>query len=297
MVCQLLRSEANHPNVASVFVAMANTWCAMHGCRPFRGEAGHPSVANEFAAIIHILCTARGRVDDIWHVRGGRGHSASRFTLAAGSSYRAPFHARRGTFRATFRCPVSRLPRVVLGRHSASHFTLAAGYLGAYRAPFHARRGPFRATFRCPVSRLRLGAIPRPFRARCGILGCHAAPRFRLAAGPVGRHSAAPFHACSGFLWAPFHVPFHVRCGVRGCHSAPRFTLAACFVRAAFRCPVSRLPRGRLGAIPRPVSRSLREPWVPYRAPFHVVIVAPNEDRAAPNDNPVWPLWHRMTIL
>ena len=165
------------------------------------------------------------------------------------------FHTRSVHFRATFRCPVSRLPRSLLGAIPRPVSRSLQGLWVPFYAPFRARRGPFRATFRCPVSRLRLGAIPRPFRARCGILGCHAAPRFRLAAGPVGRHSAAPFHACSGFLWAPFHVPFHVRCGVRGCHSAPRFTLAACFVRAAFRCPVSRLPRGRLVAIPRPVSR------------------------------------------
>ena len=250
----------------------------MHGCRPFRGEAGHPSVANEFAAIIHILCTARGRVDDIWHVRGGRGHSASRFTLAAGSSYRAPFHARRGTFRATFRCPVSRLPRVVLGRHSASHFTLAAGYLGAYRAPFHARRGLFRATFRCPVSRLRLGAIPRPFRARCGILGCHAAPRFRLAAGPVGRHSAAPFHACSGFC---------------GRHFTSRFTFAAGSVGAIPR-PVSRSPLvlfGRHSAAPFHACRGAV--WAPFRVPFHARCGNLGCHTAL---RFTWSLWHQTRI-
>ena len=203
---------------------MANTWCAMHGCRPFRGEAGHPSVANEFAAIIHILCTARGRVDDIWHVRGGRGHSASRFTLAAGSSYRAPFHARRGTFRATFRCPVSRLPRVVLGRHSASHFTLAAGYLGAIPRPVS--RSPRALSGDIPLSRF--------------------TPPSGSYSAPVSRSLRDP--------WVPCRAPFQARRG-------------SC--RATFRCPVSRLQRVFVGAISRPVSRSLRGPWVPFRAPFH----------------------------
>ena len=117
--------------------------------------------------------------------------------------------------------------------------------------------GPWRGAFWVPFR--------VPFHVRCGGFGCHTAPRFMLAAGPFGRHSAVPFHAS---VWELFRARFALAAGSLGAMPRPvsgsprvlsgdiplpRFTLAAGFV----------------GAISRPVSRSLRGPWVPFRAPFH----------------------------
>ena len=190
------------------------------------------------------------------HSLPGR-HTAPRFTLAAGPFGRhsaAPFHACHGSFWGAIPRPISRSLRGTWV-HTAPRFTLAAGPFGRHSAvPFHASVWElFRARFALAAGSL--GAMPRPvsgsprvlsgdiplprFTLAAGFCGRHFTSRFTFAAGSVGaiprpvsrsplvlfgRHSAAPFHACRGAVWAPFRVPFHARCGNLGCHTALRFT-------------------------------------------------------------------------